>query len=270
MKSVLLHVQDDDGLEARLQSSLDIVRASEGHLTCLHVTPINAYVAFDNFGGVFVMTDVLKALEEQELKMKERIQSDLANEGVSWDYVQATADPSQAIVQHSYLSDLIVMSHPPKDKRQSLAHALIGDVVMAARTPVLVVPDTAKGVNASGAAVIAWNGSFEAAHALRGALPLLTMASAIHIVSVAEDKDHEFPSVTASEYLSRHGLSSELHETPVGGQSVEQALSAVAGLMNAQYIVMGAYGHSRAREYLFGGVTRSMLRESPVALFLAR
>lgn len=270
MKSVLLHIQDDGGLEARLQTALDIVRASEGHLTCLHVTPINAYVAFDNFGGVFVMNDVLKKLEENETEMKARMNARLTSEGVSWDYVQTTADPAQALVRHSYLSDVIVMSHPPGDKRKAIANALIGDVLMAARTPVLVVPDTATSLDANGAAAVAWNGSFEAAHAVRSALPLLQLASSVHIVSVPEDKEHEVPSLTASEYLSRHGVSSELHEKRAGAQPIEQVLTSTAKQLAAQYIVMGAYGHSRAHEYFFGGVTRNMLRDCPLPLLLIR
>lgn len=270
MKSVLLHVQDDDGLEARFQTALDLVRASGGHLTCLQVNPLSAYMALDNFGGAFVMADVMKALEDQETQLKERFQADLANEGVSWDYIESTADTAPAIVGHSCLSDVIVMSHPGKDKRQALAHQCIGDVVMSARTPVLAVPDTAKRLDATGVGIVAWNGSFEAAHALRAALPLLAMASAIHIVSVAEDKEHEFPSLTASEYLSRHGLASELHEKEAGKSSVGEVLIKAATQAGGQYLVMGAYGHSRAREYLFGGVTRGMLRDCPLPLFLAR
>ena len=74
MKSVLLHVQNDGDLDAKLQAALAIVRASNGHLSCLHVTPINAYVAFDGFGGPFVMSGVLDALQENEDKMRASIE----------------------------------------------------------------------------------------------------------------------------------------------------------------------------------------------------
>lgn len=269
MKSVLLHIQDDEGFEARLQTALDIVRASQGHLTCLYATPINAYIAFDNFGGVFVMNDVLEQLEAHKIELKERVEARLRSEGVSWSYAEASADPAQAVVSHSTLCDVIVMSHPPRDKPQGIAHAVVGDVIMAAGIPVLLVPETAKGFNVTGTAAIAWNGSYEAAHALRAALPMLALAANVCIVSVAEGKDHEFPPVAASEYLSRHGISSELHEKNAGTNSVEQALIGAAKQLEAEYLVMGAYGHSRAREYLFGGVTRNMLKDSPIPLLLA-
>ncbi|MBP7136136.1 MAG: universal stress protein [Sphingomonadaceae bacterium] len=270
MKSVLLHIQDDAGFEARLQTSLDIVRASKGHLTCLYVTPINAYVAFDNFGGVFVMNDVLKQLEENKALLQARVEQRLKVEDISWDYADSTADPAQALVSRSMLSDLIIMSHPVGDKPQGIAHALVGDVVMGASTPVLLVPDTAKAFDATGAAVVAWNGSFEAGHALRAALPLLASAGNVHIVSVSEGRDHAFPSLAASEYLARHGIVSELHERRGDSGEVGTLLIETAKQLKAQYLVMGAYGHSRAREYLFGGVTRNLLNDSPFPLLLAR
>lgn len=269
MKSVLLHIQDDAGFEARLQTALDVVRASGGHLTCLYVTPINAYVAFDNFGGVFVMNDVLEQLEKHKAELKGRVEARLKAEGVSWDYVESTADPAQAIISNSALSDLIVMSHPLGDKPQGIAHALVGDVVMAAATPVLLVPDSSKSLDTAGATAIAWNGSYEAAHALRAALPLLQMAGNVHIISVTEGRDHEFPSIAASEYLARHGIKSELHEKSGAAGPVGPALIATAAQLRAQYLIMGAYGHTRAREYLFGGVTRDLLKDSPIPLLLA-
>lgn len=270
MKSIVLHIQDDTGFEARFQAALDIVRAAQGHLTCLYVTPINAYVAFDNFGGVFVMNDVLKQLEDNKAELQARVEARLKGEGVSWNYVESTADPAQAIVGHSALCDLIVMSHPVGKKQTGAAHALVGDVVMGASTPVLLVPDTIKAFDPAGTALIAWNGSFEAGHALRAALPLLAGAADVHIVSVSEGGDQTFPSIAASEYLALHGIKSEFHERQSDGGGVGSALMEAARLLGAQYLVMGAYGHSRAREYLFGGVTRDLLKDSPVPLLLAR
>jgi nucleotide-binding universal stress UspA family protein len=108
MKSVLLHVQDDDALEQRLQAALAVARASGGHLTCLHVTPINAYVAFDGFGGVFVMNDIITALEENEEAVRAKVEDELANEDVSWDYEQVTGDPVHVIVRRAALADILV------------------------------------------------------------------------------------------------------------------------------------------------------------------
>jgi nucleotide-binding universal stress UspA family protein len=271
MKSVLLHVQDDDGLESRLQAALSIVRATSGHLSCLHVTPINAYVAFDNFGGVFVMNDIMKALEEHEAKMRTRIEAHLGREDVSWSYEQTTADPTHSLVSHGALADVIVLGRSIHSKTAAYpAMAMFGDILKASRTPILIQPEGNTVFDPVGTAIVAWNGSFEAANSMRVALPLLKLASAVHIVSIGEDKDLDFPSRDASEYLSRHDISTELVSEAKGSRTVAEKLVAVAQARGASHLVMGGYGHSRAREYWFGGVTRSVLQDCPIPLLMSR
>jgi nucleotide-binding universal stress UspA family protein len=271
MKSVLLHVQNDEYLDAKLQAALAIVRASKGHLSCLHITPINAYVAFDGFGGSFVMSGVLDALQENEDKIRARIEGHLTHEDVSWDYTQKTGEPTHALVSKSGLADLIVLGrghHVGTSAYPGIS--FLGDVLAAARSPIMVQPARQESFDPMGPAVVAWNGSFEAANALRFAVPMLKMASAVHIVAIEGEAEYTFPSTSASEYLSRHDIPSELHVQKADKKSIADTLISSAQLLKASYIVMGGYGHSRAREYLFGGVTRHMLLHSPVPIFIAR
>ena len=86
IKTILMHVQNDETLDSRLQNALSLARCFEAHLSCLHVTPIQAYVAFDSFGGVFVMQDVMDKLERQETDLRARVEQKLSAEDVSWDY----------------------------------------------------------------------------------------------------------------------------------------------------------------------------------------
>lgn len=270
MKSLLLHAQNDSGFEARLQTALDIARATTGHLTCLHVTPSSAYVATEPFGGMFIMQDLMKMLDEQEQEMRKLIESRLAKEDVSWEYEALTTDIHYGLVDRGSLSDLIIMSHPSHGKDASVVDGVIGDVIVDSRTPVLVVPEAAHTFKVGGSAVIAWNDSFESANALRAAVPLLSLAEKVTILTVEMAKQEQEPSLAPAEYLSRHGIHAELHSQSVDGNSIEVALKLAVNALNADYLVMGAYGHSRAREYWFGGVTRSMLQESPVPIFFGR
>jgi len=197
------------------------------------------------------------------------VEERLGTEGASWDWLRYTGQPSQVVVQCARLADLIVLSLPGEDGGYTGAHSIAADVALTARAPVLALGRTNQSFNCFGPAMIAWNGSPEAANALRLTLPMLQKASAIHIVSVAEAKEDVLPPTGASQYLSRHGLASELHEWPVGDRSVAEALQDAAATLGAAYIVMGAYGHSRFREAVYGGVTRDFLRHSTVPLLLA-
>jgi nucleotide-binding universal stress UspA family protein len=197
------------------------------------------------------------------------IEERLQGEGVAWDWLAFDGAPGQLIVDRARLSDLIVVSQPGGDGASTqAAQAIAADVLVHARSPVLAVPQASRGLNGLGAALVAWDGSIEASHALRLTLPMLAKASAVHIVTVTEG-NREFPATDAARYLARHGIEPELHEWPAEGRSVAQALCAAAGEVDAAYIVMGAYGHTRLREAVLGGATRDMLRECRLPLLLA-
>jgi nucleotide-binding universal stress UspA family protein len=257
-------------MEARLQAALSIARATSGHVSCLHITPISLYIASDGITGAYMMPNFRTTLDEMEKRMRAGIEEHLKNEDVSWDYEHVDGDAAQEIVARSSLADLIVMGRYHHRDTRFTPITLIGDVLQNARVPLLVQPQDPHSFDVFGPAVVGWNGSFEAANALRAALPLLKMASMVHIVTVEEPKEHMLPSLSASTYLSRHGVTSELHARPVSDKPVEDAITETAAVMGAAYIVMGGYGHSRAREFLFGGVTRSLLKDCPVPLIMGR
>ena len=268
MKSVLLHANQDAGLESRLQAALDLVRLFDGHLSCLHTTPYEAFITGDPFGGVYALPVVVDQLKRLEDEQRARIDGIVANEGVAWDWLQIDGPSLQAILDRSRLADLVVLSLAPRvDDEDEPARSLAANVAIHGRAPVLAVPQATKGLDALGPAMVAWNGSAEAAHALRFALPMLRRASEVHVVTVTDDCT-QFPAVEGCRYLALHGVRSQLCEWPRNGRRVGEALFDAAGELGCRYIVMGAYGHSRLREAVLGGVTRQMMRESPVPLLL--
>lgn len=273
VKTLLLHVQSDASLEHRLEAALSLARACGAHLTCLHVTPIQAYVAFDSMGGVFVMNDVIRTIEQEEAELRRKIESDLAGEDVSWDYTQVTGDISWQIVKHAALADLIVTGREPH--RQDFAGPtlpLLGDLLHRTRTPLFVPGTKTATADPTGTAIIAWDGSYEAANAVRAAVGLLKLASDVRIVQVAEPDKDLLPSTRLCEYLSRHGIHADLRSEPprgAKGEEIAPILLAHAEAAGAAYLVMGGYNHSRIGEYLFGGVTRTLLADCPVPLLIA-
>lgn len=273
--SILLHIQDDSMLDSRIETALSLARSSGAHLSCLHVTPIQAYVAFDSFGGVFVMKDVIEKLDEQEADLRARIEQKLAAEDVSWDYEQVTGDVIGLIVGRAALADLVVFGREPhRHDIPGPTTGLIGDLLHRARTPLFIPGDEKAQVDVTGPALIAWDGSYEAANAVRASLGLLKIASDVAIIQVAENKEQTFPGTKLLEYLSRHGIHADLsvQDPPGSGRDPEVAsatLVAHAKGMRAAYIVMGGYSHSRIREVVFGGVTRSLLKECAVPLVIA-
>lgn len=270
MKSVLVHIQDDDSLEQRVESGLALARACGGHLTCLHVTPLEAYVSFDSFGGVFVMKDVLEALDEREKALRERVEADLANELVPYDYEQVTGPVANMLVSRAALADVVVVGRERhREAATTPPVSLLGDLLYRSRTP-LFLPGGSAPARLDGPALIAWDGSYEAANAVRAGLMLLRCASEVKVIRIGEPSEAAmFPSTRLLEYLSRHGIHPELVEVDGHERHLGERLVGEAERHKAAFMVLGGYSHSRFGEYIFGGVTRDLLTACPVSLLVA-
>lgn len=166
--------------------------------------------------------------------------------------------PALALSRHSALADLVVIAQEGLDEApvaEFLNQSLLGD-----RAPVLIArgdPD-----RMSGPAAIAWDGSPQAGRAVRAALPLLAMASAIHVLQCVTGLDQRAadPDIDLlNAYLKLHGVGAGVAML-VEGEDEGAALMAAAEGKQAGLLVAGAWGHSRLRETVFGGATRSFLR----------
>lgn len=275
LKSILVHVQNDGSLEQRLEAALSLARPTSAHLSCIHVTPPEAYVASDKLGGLFVMESLMEAVDEQTVELRRRIEAKLRSEDVTWDYDEITGDVSSAIISRAALADLVVTGRKPR--RQDFVAStvrLLGYLIYHCRSPLFIPGDNGAAVDPTGAAAIAWDGSYEAANAVRASIGMLKLAASVTVIQVAEQKDERHPRTRMLEYLSRHGIHAELVVQSRGedywdGQAVADALSSSVRDARASYLVMGAYSHSRMGEYLFGGVTRSLLNACDIGLVLA-
>jgi nucleotide-binding universal stress UspA family protein len=259
MRSILVYADRGPSMSSRLETGLSLARANNGHVTVLVDTPVTRYVAMDPMGGSYVASDALKQAMAADDANAEAIEAQLTGQDVPFDVIRSEAEPVDALAAAARLADIVVLSR---------SNAIAGELALVARTPVLVLPDTSELRFPLAKACIAWDGGNEAALALRGAAGLLTGCGEVTVLTVKE-KPGGFPSIDAEGYLSRHGITSELNEVARSG-STEETIANECNRRGAQLLVMGAYGKSRMREYLFGGVTRYFLEETAnPALLLA-
>jgi nucleotide-binding universal stress UspA family protein len=268
MKSILLHIHDDTGLEGRLQAAFDLARAFEGHVTCLHATPLEDYLQSDPLTAARLPLEFSSKMKQVREALQARIEERFRAEGVSWDWVHVDDLPSSSLARLSILSDIVIVSHAGpaffKDDPRPLAAA----VATQGRAPVLAVFEALRRLDVTRPVLIAWNGSPEAAAAMRASVPLLALAADVQLLEV-DEKVPAYPSDLAARYLARHGVEVDIvQKRPVEG-GIADTIERAAYDLGAGMIVMGAYGHSRLREFLLGGVTRSLLRECGLPLFLA-
>ena len=182
-------------------------------------------------------------------------------------FVSFTGDAAREVAKRGRVADLILLGRVP-DAVEAEWRPVREAALIESGRPVLLLPDEPRELVGITAA-IAWNGSMEAARATSAALPLLHLAKRILILSGVKDMPVEPSPNELGEWLRRHGIVAErrnvaLERWPVGEQLVEEAAAS-----GAQLLVMGAYGHARMRETIFGGATRSVLNESSLPVLLA-
>ncbi|MFN2259886.1 MAG: universal stress protein [Parasphingopyxis sp.] len=267
MRSILLHVYEDRGLDTRIQAACDLARAFNGHLTCLHATPFEDYLATDPLIAPALPVEFSRKMRERREAVQARVEEELEREGVSWDWVHLDELISDALIRFSPLVDITVISRAVSDLYRDDERQIAGKLITSAASPVLAVPSELKRFDTSAPAVVAWNGSPEAANALRAGLPLLKLAASVHIVRI-EERLRAYPPDASARYLSRHDVSAEIVQRSPKG-SIADTLVEAGREFGAGLIVMGGYGHSRLREFLLGGVTRELLERSPLPLLLA-
>ncbi|MEO1168188.1 MAG: universal stress protein [Pseudomonadota bacterium] len=271
MKTILLHVDDDAGLDSRLEAALTIVRLLDGHLTCSQPSTVANLVgerypvaSWDDGG---VVGDIVHAAAQQADALQDRIEARLRDADISWSWRRSALGAVQALVEESVLADLIVVSAPDAGHHPEIARAFVGEVALSAGAPVFTVPFSFDNFDPAGPVMVAWDGSIEVTRTIRSSIALLKRAGAVHLVSVGKSMRRGFDAAESKAYFDLLGLDVDVAEIEKRGRTTDSLL-AKAEALGAAYIVMGAYGHSRLREAVFGGVTRAMLGQDRFPLLM--
>jgi nucleotide-binding universal stress UspA family protein len=167
--------------------------------------------------------------------------------------------------------DLAILGQPRDGDPLIGQYALVERCLFASGRPVIVVPAAPETFALKGTIVAAWDGSAEASRAINDALTFLKPASRVVLVTgVAEEGDER---ATRTEdmiaHLERHGVTAEFVRVKIGEGDIGRLLLSKAKDLGADLIVMGAFHHSRWREFILGGVTLTVLEEAPIPLFMA-
>jgi len=137
--------------------------------------------------------------------------------------------------------------------------------------PMIMVPCIQKGPFKIDNVMICWDGSRAAARAVADAIPILGKSARVEIVIITNEpgKQYDIEGADIGQHLARHGLKVNVHRLPGGGIDVADALLSYAADSSADFMVMGGYGHSRLREFVLGGVTRSIFQSMTVPVLLS-
>ncbi len=266
---VLVHVEPGEASRARVQVAAALAKAMGARLIGLGAEMAQPLVA-SPYGGV--------NSAEWVLAMNQQIEADLAAaraafirdaEGVDSEWRAMREVPARALAELSRTCDVVVASaHPNTNFYRAVDPA---EVVMRSGRPVLVIPDNASPLKGQ-AVVLAWKDTREARRALQDALPFLLRAEQVLVMAICGKDDagavqRQVDDVVA--YLARRRVKATGKVSTAPDSGVVGELNNAAEALGADLIVAGAYGQSRLREWVFGGVTRTLMDQPTRHLLLS-
>lgn len=259
-----------------LDHAVAMADAHDAHLEvlCLGVDRSQTGYYYAGASAILLQETISKAQSEAE-EIEAGVRARLGGSGILWSCetgVAQMADMVRHISARARFSDLAVLPLPYGQGRGVELEAATEAVLFEGGVPVLTAPEGRRLKAAPKRVAVGWNESPEALAAVRAALPLLQGAETVHVVVIdppTHGPTRSDPGGPLSQYLARHGVSVEIDVLSKTMPKVSDVLQRHAMDIDADLVVMGAYGHSRFREAIFGGATREMLEDTRLPLLLA-
>ncbi len=206
-------------------------------------------------------------MEAQGEEARLAFEAAAAAAGCRSDWLVLAPDMAARLVELTRRTDLMVLPTGPLPAVGPAGIDAAG-LVLSGGGPALILPDRFADPAPGRRVVVAWNDSREAARAVRDAWPFLSTAESVHVVVVAPG-EAEGPDSPLQRYFEDHGCTAEVVVVREADAGAANALRRQVGVLKADLIVMGLYGHSRLRETVLGGVSHDLLRDPPVPLLVS-
>lgn len=275
-KSILTVLSD-----SRQMPQLDIAAAlaarEDGHLEvlCLGVDHTQAGYYFPG-GAPYAFQDAIDTAMVQAETLEKTVRDHLSAASQRWSAESAVAQLGgipNLVGMRARFSDLTVLGRPYGEGAPGEAEAVTEAALFEGSCPVLVLPAGTAKAEAPRRILLAWNQSIEALAAVRRALPLLQAAEQVEVTVIDPGRsgpERSDPGGALTQMLTRHGVRAEIAVLARTAPTIGDELNRRATEIDADMIVMGAYGHSRFRQAILGGATRDMLEKAKIPVFMAR
>jgi nucleotide-binding universal stress UspA family protein len=274
IKDIVVNLGVGEKTSQATEYAMSLAATFEAHLTGIAflydpIVPIS--------GAGYIPGDVIES-QERESKVAAKAAVDRFNvaadrTGLSADSLTVSASLSGVGDTFSRIArrfDLSIVGQAEPEK--SAVEEIIAEAALfESGRPVIIVPYIQKDAFKLDQVMVCWDGSRAAARAIGDAVPLLRPSKRVEIVIVANErgKQDEIAGADIAEHLARHNLNVEVKRTVLGDVDVADVLLSHAADSGADFMVMGGYGHSRLREFVLGGVTRSIFRTMTIPVLMS-
>jgi nucleotide-binding universal stress UspA family protein len=275
LTQLLVHLDPSPKVAQRLKAARQIAQAHGAAVTALYaVTPNFVELPFAPEIGPGVAANLREIDDELRAGVRATYEQSQKEAGVPIEWAEVRDDPVTALfAQQAFYADLLVLGqHDPSSTTSSGVPADFAESVMVASgKPALILPYAGMLPAVIGeTAVISWKPTREAALAISAAMPLLQRARRVHVlVWGGEDACEDGHLLNLDGYLKLHGVDAVWHRHGAEPQALGELLLSRVCDLEADLLVMGCYGHSRAREWVLGGTSRTVLRSMTVPVLMA-
>ncbi len=272
-KTILVHIDPGKRCALRIEVAIRLAQQHDAHLIGLHVA-----APFQPPGYVLAEMGpaIVEAHKQSTVLEIARCQTEFAGlvekAGVSnVEWRTATDDPVDAVTLHARYVDLVLIGQTDMADGSNAAADFPERLVLAAGRPVLILPSVGRFSTLGKRILVAWNASREATRAVTDAIPLLQRADKVHVMAVNPQKGEHggVPGADIGLYLARHGVRVEVKTDRGAEIDVGNELLSRAADLDADLIVMGGYGHSRLKEWVLGGATRTILESMTAPVLMS-
>ncbi|PZO03552.1 MAG: universal stress protein UspA [Hyphomicrobiales bacterium] len=266
--ALLTPVHLGTGAEATVRFAAGLAKALSCRLVGIAADEIE--MLYDGYGGAMVdavLVENLRDVVVEDLAKAEALFRGAA-QGVAIDWRCAVEQPRRFALTQSRAADLVVLARQGHgDDALGRMGVTPSDIVMELGRPVLVIPPGIETLTGR-SVVVAWKDTREARRAVQDALPFLIRAELVSVLSVGADPD-DGGAQDVCGYLAQFGIAARAVLRPDCGEDIADAIKRLVREQNADLVVAGAYGHSRLREWIFGGVTRDLIETTPVCCLMS-
>lgn len=270
-RSILVQMFEDQGVERRLAAAVALAQRFQAHLVGLSVSPSPVMPFGYGEAAAYVGPEIFEAQREANHAIAERLHAAfndaVAETGLSSIWRDEEGDPPSLYARAAHTVDLVVSGQQPGDALDAVAPNVTEYLVTEAGGPVLMLPPALAGEVAAKKVVVGWNGSKEAKRALVDALPFLKAAETVWLATVGDPETVRLD--RAKRMLGRHDVQVQELVLEDSGQEPGALILERAQGLDADLIVMGAYGRSRLRELILGGATRHVLQNATMPVLFS-
>lgn len=271
-KTILVHIDAGKRCPARIEVAIALARRFGAHLIGLNALTATELPGYVQAGGMPLVELRRRHADEQVERAQAAFDQALSAAALaSAEWRTSALNAVDAVSLHARYADLIVLGQHGAEDYSGVGSGFAEHVVREAGRPVLMVPYVGDFASIGKRILIGWKATREAIRAVSDAIPFLHQAEAIRVL-VIDPKAGErgaMPDVDIAPYLARHGVNVEVHVDRAAQNDVGNEILSRAADFGADLIVVGAYGHSRFREMVLGGASRTIMDSMTVPVLLS-